>query len=878
MNNRAFVFGGFLLFLIQFDLTAQNTLQGKVTAGNLPVPNANVMVRMLHEKPIIAFAIADTAGWYSIILPGKGDSLEVTVSSIGYATSKKIIINKSQEVDFVVTEATTELNEVVVKSYIPVFKKGDTISYQVDSFKSQADAVIADVIRKMPGFSVDGDGRVSYMGRPIQKYYIEGLDLLEGRYNLANNNLPADAVSRVQVLVNHQPIKLLDSLVYSDRASLNIKLKRNVASTGVASAGAGLTPALWNANVTPMLFTKKQQLIASYQTNNTGLDISRQLKTLTLDDLLNQSASSRNDWLQIQPLQTPPFLEQLWLNNISHLGTVNYLLQLPRNWTIKASGSFLHHDLQQRGTTQTLFLSPTDTISISEIKYNQLFTNSARGTAIVEKNTKKGYIKNEIEYNQQWSWQTGQVTGTNIAAQQLDNPQQMLKNKFSLLVPIGKKIVSFNSFFTYTNSPQKLTVSPGVFSTIFNGGNDYGTLQQQVNAKNIYTDNSFSLRHSGKDVSVETKGGFSYDNQSITSNIAVDGTDKVPDDFRNDMQLIKAAVYGGFDMQYRLGPVRMDFRLPVKQNFFTVTNHLLEAPRHTAQLVAEPYLSINKKFGDYWATNFSYRFTNRFGGVDKMYPGYILTSYRNLQQYNAPLSQVRTQSYQAYAAFTDAIHLFFLNASYSYSEGTNNLIFKTVLQAGGITTIEAMLQSNSFTSHTIAANVSKVFKLIKTNVTIEPTFILSNSNQIINNQLTLVTSQNLAIKGKTYSDIFSWLVLKYEGQISRYTNAVAEALYKPTLMQEHQVGLIFFLKENQYVQPELDYFENMGSFASQQASFVNMSYQYSVTKKKIDIGLQWRNIFNTKSYTNVTANSFYYIANTYELRPSQVIGSVRFRF
>ena len=67
----------------------------------------------------------------------------------------------------------------------------------------------------MPGIEVLDDGKILYQGKPINKYYIEGLDLLEGKYNLANKNLPHKEVTKVQVLENHQPIKVLDSLVYS---------------------------------------------------------------------------------------------------------------------------------------------------------------------------------------------------------------------------------------------------------------------------------------------------------------------------------------------------------------------------------------------------------------------------------------------------------------------------------------------------------------------------------------------------------------------------------------------------------------------------------------------------------------------------------------
>ena len=51
----------------------------------------------------------------------------------------------------------------------------------------------------MPGIEVLDDGKILYQGKPINKYYIEGLDLLEGKYNLANSNLPHKEVVKVQL-------------------------------------------------------------------------------------------------------------------------------------------------------------------------------------------------------------------------------------------------------------------------------------------------------------------------------------------------------------------------------------------------------------------------------------------------------------------------------------------------------------------------------------------------------------------------------------------------------------------------------------------------------------------------------------------------------
>lgn len=125
------------------------------------------------------------------------------VRAFNYAYETRTIPNKTAEYNFTLTPKATELPNVLVKP-APITQKGDTINYIVSEFSDEKDRSIADVLRKMPGIEIKGDGLVLYQGKPIQKYYIEGLDLLEGKYNLANQNLPHISVSSVQILENHQ--------------------------------------------------------------------------------------------------------------------------------------------------------------------------------------------------------------------------------------------------------------------------------------------------------------------------------------------------------------------------------------------------------------------------------------------------------------------------------------------------------------------------------------------------------------------------------------------------------------------------------------------------------------------------------------------------
>lgn len=101
----------------------------------------------------------------------------------------------------------------------------DTITYDVTSFKRVGDKTLAQVINRMPGISVSSRGKISIDGVGINKFYIEDMDLLGGRYAIALNNLDPNNIAKIQVYKKHQPIQILKEIEPSRQAAVNVKLK-----------------------------------------------------------------------------------------------------------------------------------------------------------------------------------------------------------------------------------------------------------------------------------------------------------------------------------------------------------------------------------------------------------------------------------------------------------------------------------------------------------------------------------------------------------------------------------------------------------------------------------------------------------------------------
>ena len=123
----------------------------------------------------------------------------------------------------------------------PIKSKGDTLTYDVASFRSKADRNIEDVIKKLPGVEVSENGGISYNGERINRFYIEGLDVVGGRYAIATRNISPDDIISVEVFENHQPKQVLKNIDITNKAALNLKMKRKsmLKPVGNVKGGAG---------------------------------------------------------------------------------------------------------------------------------------------------------------------------------------------------------------------------------------------------------------------------------------------------------------------------------------------------------------------------------------------------------------------------------------------------------------------------------------------------------------------------------------------------------------------------------------------------------------------------------------------------------------
>ena len=147
-------------------------------------------------------------------------SYEKETSPLPASPSRGGVVNQ----DMVLTPKAVTLKEVTVKAD-PLRQRGDTLSHNLASFLGKGDVTLEDGLKRLPGVDVSKSGGISYMGKPISQFNIEGLDMLGGKYNLATRNIPADYVTQVEIVRNHHS-RRVEKDVPSNEVSMNIKLSK----------------------------------------------------------------------------------------------------------------------------------------------------------------------------------------------------------------------------------------------------------------------------------------------------------------------------------------------------------------------------------------------------------------------------------------------------------------------------------------------------------------------------------------------------------------------------------------------------------------------------------------------------------------------------
>ena len=266
------------LLLISYVGFAQNlTIQGtlKDSIAGRALNSATVSLVYAKDSSLVSFSRTNEEGVFNFknLTPG---SYLISVSYVGYIPKWVPVLTateKTVEMGVIFMNDVNTMSTVTVTARRPpVVINGDSVEFNSENFKTAPNAVVEDLLKKMPGMEVDKSGGITVNGKTVTKVFVNGKEFFSGDPKMATKNLPADAVDKIQVYDRKSDQAMFTGIDDgSEETAINLKLKkdRNKSTFGKLSGGAG-TPNVFDAQGNVNVINNDEQFSAIGGANNTN--------------------------------------------------------------------------------------------------------------------------------------------------------------------------------------------------------------------------------------------------------------------------------------------------------------------------------------------------------------------------------------------------------------------------------------------------------------------------------------------------------------------------------------------------------------------------------------------------------------------------------
>jgi hypothetical protein len=284
---------------------SQGTLKGKITdsATAKPLGFATITVFKAVDTAIITYRLSTPDGDFKVPGIPLDMNCRVVISYSGYSIFRKefTITTSQTTLDIGLIKLTTDaktLDEILVYAERPpVIMKKDTIEFNASAFKTLPNALVEDLLKKLPGVMVDKDGNIAVNGKPVNRILVDGKTFFGDDPKMATRNLPANVIDKVQVMDDkEEAMRNGDDNLNNVGKVVNITLKKGVKKGwfGKMYAGGG-TDKLYEAGGIANVYRDTLQVsVLGYMNNlnRTGFSYSELMSAGGFDRIRSNSASN----------------------------------------------------------------------------------------------------------------------------------------------------------------------------------------------------------------------------------------------------------------------------------------------------------------------------------------------------------------------------------------------------------------------------------------------------------------------------------------------------------------------------------------------------------------------------------------------------------
>ena len=771
-----------LLLICTFSFSQTKTITGVVSDTiNNPLESANIIALPKSEKGSLKFAIADNKGRFRLELD-ENIPYEITASYIGYKEQVLVLEANSSITshNFKLQPTGEQLKEIVIKhEYKPIVVKKDTLVFDVKAFTNGNERKLKEQLEKLPGVEVDKNGGVTVQGKKVTQFLVEDKSFFGGGTKLGVENIPADAVDKVEVIDHFNQVGFMKQVSDSDELAMNIKLKEDKKKFVFGDIEAGIG----NEKYTLLhagLFYYSPKLNVSFigDANNIGRSTFTFQDLMRFDGGVSSFLSGRKSFTNLYSFTND---NTDVVENKSQFGALNFSVDAFKKLSISGYGLFSKVFMASQSENNNEYLQ-NSTIAFE----NQLQNNENRSVLGIG-NIKLDYSPNKKE---KWYYNAQLQSSTNDFNSTINSITNLNTNTFETISTADNVSVkqyiewhkSYNDKHTTTfvvnqayenNRPENLwfTDQPFLAGLLPLEDDTTYTINQIKKVKNNSIDalfkhywiiNNFNHLYT---VLGNNLGNANF--QTSEKQIVTDGSvnDFATAGFGNDVDYLLNDAYVGMEYKFKMG--KWTNKPGLYFHWFQLKTQQLDGDYSLSKTVFQPQWNSEFEFNKSESLNFNYRLENSFPEVSQVANRFTLQNYNAVFKGNALLENERYHSASLRYSKINMYRGIMLNAMASFNKKVRTT--RNVIELDGINQFNTpILTDNPEMNYRFYGSMSK--KIYRFTLKLNSSLSWFNYIQVLNDVATKNdrNNQNIGVSVKTSYKKWPEISVGYTKEYSQF--------------------------------------------------------------------------------------------------------------
>jgi len=877
-----------MLLVTTVPLQAQTVCKGTVVNLNKEaVPNASVLIKDTNDN-ILQFGFTNVQGSFSITTENQG-SFVVEVNKMGFVKQQQplSITKDKKEYSFAFTleESNELLEDLVIEIDNPIKLRGDTLIYDAKAFSTGREVVVEDLLKNIPGITVEKDGKIKFEDKEIEKVMVEGDDFFNRGYSLLTKNMPNKPLDKVEVLRNYSNNKLLKGVEESNKVALNLTIDETYKDLwfGDITAGYGLVSEnRYDVSGNLMNFSKKYKNFFTYGLNNVGANRVGSLESMFYNNYEIESIGQGNQLYQLMGLSGGSAGQlkdhRTRINNAEHV-SLSTIVPVTNKLKLKVVG-FLGGDENYAFNNSYSVTNVGDTY-FENTQSNQFKSHLKKGYVNLFATydvSKTQMLQVSSVYNQGTTHNYNDLTFNGVnTLEKLATKNRFFDQKVTYTHKWkGKNVVLLKGRYFSNEIPQTYHINDYLMGDLF--AFDADAMNNHIKNDKTFAglEADFKLKQKNDDL-IEFQVGIEHSKQSMNTvfNLFNNTSSFSPEGFQTNSSFALTDLYAKSGYTWKWNAFKVSGRAEVHQlfnQFRTLNSNKKQNPFY-----ANPSLNVIWEVTPTHAFNGYYMINYRNTSFVDVNDTYLLTSSRSFSRGLGSFKLTDYQNASLGYSIRHYLNRYGFSANLNYSKQSNVLSSRSTIEQNSSLSESIFIKGGD----TYGARLNSNFYLrtLKSNIKLEGNYSISTSfNEINNSGLRKNTyhSQRYNFEWRTSFKTAFNFHLGTEWNFSEVTAPNYENKYTNGFSF---LDLFYKIDERLDIKAitELYYF---GSLAKDQRNhaFLDFEATYKVKGDKWTFSLRGNNLFNKTNFTTYNVSDIGYSTNSYRLMSRYVLLSAKYRF